>query len=375
MKKFVAITALIGLPCSAVAAFQYDYSNVDLSLPARIERGKAVPPPKNFADSPAMRSWMKYGCLWNSPDAKTAGDDVGACLHQIAAELPPFDPSKPRYFGEHYSPQRFLECKAYAHAVRGQGQFSATQCEVFRLRRIENPYFWPYPHNQDFKWLEAPKESVYRPGMTPEAYHKALCEKESGRWIYRKTERVKSYYQIRPHHPETARDDRKDMFVSENPVEFVLIWAMFSQKRPRGGGTTKIGGEIVRGYEFIETPVREIFGEVTGPYMRHEVNFVPTTQGFNDVAFSKPVAKIESQYGFVWRGIERENDREMGIAGVEWGVVDLKSNQILSLMRTFLRGGGRGAAFSRGMQACQLPATDTNPYNLLTETLIPNSSN
>ncbi len=40
---------------------------------------------------------------------------------------------------------------------------------------------------------------------------------------------------------------------------------------------------------------------------------------------------IKSQYGYVWRGIKTTYDREMGIAGGELAIVDLKTNEILGL--------------------------------------------
>ena len=56
---------------------------------------------------------------------------------------------------------------------------------------------------------------------------------------------------------------------------------------------------------------------------------------------------IESRYGYVWRGIKRPYDREMGIAGGEIAIVDLKTNEIMGLIRGFaLTGIGRDGSVS-----------------------------
>jgi len=48
--------------------------------------------------------------------------------------------------------------------------------------------------------------------------------------------------------------------------------------------------------------------------------------------------EIVSRYGYTWRGISRPHDRELGVAGGEMVVVDLKTNEILGMRRGFRRG-------------------------------------
>ena len=47
------------------------------------------------------------------------------------------------------------------------------------------------------------------------------------------------------------------------------------------------------------------------------------------------VSEVKSRFGLVWRGIKRPNDREMAIAGSEWIVLDLKTNEVLAVQRNF----------------------------------------
>lgn len=75
--------------------------------------------------------------------------------------------------------------------------------------------------------------------------------------------------------------------------------------------------------------------------------------------------QITSRYGVVWRGITRPRDRELGIAGSELLVLDLRTNEILGVRRGFALGGaynyphvGKGRLNWRGAAAC--PARDLN---------------
>lgn len=50
--------------------------------------------------------------------------------------------------------------------------------------------------------------------------------------------------------------------------------------------------------------------------------------------------EIKSRYGYMWRGIERSpHDRELGIAGGEVLVFDLKTNEVLGVRRNFMLAG------------------------------------
>jgi hypothetical protein len=59
------------------------------------------------------------------------------------------------------------------------------------------PEYWPDPKVPPIRWPEAPRESVYRPGMSRGEYFEALCKAEAGEFIFR-TVRADSIYMIRP---------------------------------------------------------------------------------------------------------------------------------------------------------------------------------
>lgn len=47
------------------------------------------------------------------------------------------------------------------------------------------------------------------------------------------------------------------------------------------------------------------------------------------------VNSLKSRYGFTWRGIKFPHDRDLGIAGSEVIVLDLKTEEILGVFRGF----------------------------------------
>jgi hypothetical protein len=51
------------------------------------------------------------------------------------------------------------------------------------------------------------------------------------------------------------------------------------------------------------------------------------------------VPTLQSLYGYTWRGITRPHDRELGIAGGELIILDLQTNEVLAVRRSFVRSG------------------------------------
>jgi hypothetical protein len=77
------------------------------------------------------------------------------------------------------------------------------------------------------------------------------------------------------------------------------------------------------------------------------LEYLPAADGGRVLAYKRreeetsqvvtPVNEITSRYGFSWRAIERSGrDRELGIAGSEWAVFDMKTGEPVALQRTFV---------------------------------------
>ncbi len=183
-----------------------------------------------------------------------------------------------------------------------------------------------------------PEDSGYKPDMTPEQYFEHLCKTEAGEFIYKTVENVEGLYLMRPR-KEVTDDELSHLYALEDPY----------------GHTNH---EVTMGeYNFV-SPNRYIYFErLTQP-----PRFSRTTQQFggNKTDEQRPqgyerftgydsrhlesmkkesVQRLQSRYGFTWRGITRPHDRELGIAGGELIVLDLETKEVLGVRRGYIRSG------------------------------------
>lgn len=273
--------------------------------------------------------WKAGKCIQMDMDIDTQKQ----CWAYVTSQLPPLDPGHRELFGEKYDPQKFLKCR--------NEMSNNASCDVYRLRRVENPEYWPYPDVPKTKWPDAPKESVYKPGMSSKQYFDALCKAEAGEFIYKTVENVEGVYQVRPRNKAEYGDYfQADRYVMEDPYGFTEWEA--------DNAPTLFVAPPFRNYKFFEAPqIKE--GEVI--YHRfHGYKPEGRSKSFiEEFGYQQEKHPMEqeitlepkAQYGFTWRGISRPHDRELGIAGGEFIVVDLKTNEIIGLRRGFIRAGER----------------------------------
>lgn len=271
----------------------------------------------------------------NKPQSKTPSAKSSA-----TAPLKERDPAL-EGLGEHYDLAKYEACKA--------ADPRDLSCEVFRLKRTPAPETWPYHDTPPIKWPEAPAETVYRPGMTPVEYWRALCKSEAGEFIYRTVEGEEAIYQIRPRPAENdyAYGDR---YVMEDPYGYIRGERASIDAVPFNfvGPETKSRKWGLR-YRVLETPfLPNDRGELLKQY-RDPSLFQPVPPGAKYQRFYgydgdfkslklEYVTELKSRYGFTWRAIKRPFDRETGVAGGELAVVDLKTGEILGLRRGFVLG-------------------------------------
>lgn len=247
--------------------------------------------------------------------------------------------------GERYDLKKYEEC------VRERP--GSSRCNVYRLKRVENPEYWPYPDVPPVKWPEAPKVSVYKKGMTGMEYWQALCKAEAGEFIYRVVEDVGGLYMIRPRstEPEHATYDR---WVREDPYGYGdgdEHWDSFRiLTGPTNRPETRAKYRSYFAYLYLERPIQK---HPIKPWEVKEwdpsmVQDPPAGAKYalyygNDHKGKKSIRvrysdQLASQYGYTWRGISRPHDRELGVAGGELMVVDLKTNEVLAMRRGFRLG-------------------------------------
>jgi len=275
------------------------------------------------------------------------------CIYNVAAHMPKFDPEKKENFGESYDRQKYIECMLKG---RESGHNLTGKCKVYRLHRNENPEYWPYADVPAVKWPEAPSQPTYKEGMRSEEYFKALCEAEAGEFVYKTVDEVEGFYEIRPRVEESdyALSDR---YVVEDPFGYVMGNAMGSSKgtlyvQPYNG---KYSFWETRGiYEkgtykgklgYLYTSYYRDLENIDSNARTAVIGFKKRAKGSGTVIYGPGIVKVketpevQSKYGYTWRGISRPHDRELGIAGGELLIIDLKTNEIVAVRRGFARSG------------------------------------
>jgi len=330
MKKslcVIAMTGLFVLPLSLTSC-----ASVEPAAPS------VVPMPVG-ADR-VNPKWLHFNCAMSDINF----EQVKLCIQTQAALLPPLDKNKREYFGESYDPVKYLKCRM---EDLEKSYVSNTACDRFRLRRVENPEYWPNPDVPKPKWPDAPNPPVYREGMTSEEYFKALCEKEAGEFIYKTVENVEGIYQIRPKNYINDSGTSSDVYVNDAP---------YVGSMGLGGYKDTIEFSFVRPgrYSFFENSIthhRQQYpvGKKTSQSNRDDSYFNNTSLGETIALYTgfdgndytsmrvKYSSHLQSRYGFTWREIKRDHDRDLEIAGSEFAVIDLQTGEVLAIKRGFAR--------------------------------------
>jgi len=186
-----------------------------------------------------------------------------------------------------------------------------------------------------------PDDSGYKPGMTPEQYFDHLCKTEAGEFIYKTVENVEGLYMMRPR-KRTTDDELEHLYALEDPYghttdESYLVQDVYVQ--PATGR-----------YQFLEMPLsssvreKERYRRYYRDEHAHPGRKFQTAINGQGVFVPYIVAEgtasdIKSRYGYTWRGISRLHDRELGIAGGELIVLDVKTNEVLAVRRGYMRTG------------------------------------
>lgn len=189
-----------------------------------------------------------------------------------------------------------------------------------------------------------PEDSGYKPGMTPEQYFDHLCKTEAGEFIYRTVENVDGLYMMRLR--ESAKNDYliEHLYAMEDPYGLVV--------GVRDSPQDNFVQPVIGKYQYVEIPLLKTSKAEGGiryrRYYRDE-NAYPGSQfptAINGQFVRVPyvvamtdISGIQSRYGYTWRGISRPHDRELGIAGGELIILDLQTNEVLGVRRSFVRSG------------------------------------
>ena len=172
-----------------------------------------------------------------------------------------------------------------------------------------------------------PEDSGYKPGMTSQEYFDHLCKTEAGEFIYKTVENVEGFYMMRS---RESVDDYKlqHLYALEDPYAYSDIETDAPQK-------LFINPPWWR-YKFLELrKAVPVSGLNTAPrYLRYS-GYVQNKSPM----VVEEVSTLKSRYGYIWRGVRRPHDRELGIAGGEIIVLDLMSNDVLAVRRGYMYSG------------------------------------
>lgn len=273
------------------------------------------------------------GCEW------APGPEIGIKLKERTS------PER-ETLGEHYDLKKHQECVAKDPIN--------SQCDKYRLVRVESPEYWPYADVPPMKWPEPPQRAQFRRGMSGDDYFKELCEKEAGEFIYRTVEDVEGLYMIRPRMKQESYASY-DRYVLEDPYGEAggddwprAPWAFVgitdkALHKPQSQSysfykylyleTAIVSADIPQHRRYIFDP--SVFA--ASPHWAKTQVFHGGTGETRSIkrGFRKSVL---SRFGFTWRDVRRPFDREFGIGGGEVALVDLRTNEVLGVRRGFKRG-------------------------------------
>jgi hypothetical protein len=204
---------------------------------------------------------------------------------------------------------------------------------------LELPDSLPEPVPFDFS-----RYTSSRRHTTATAYFKHLCETEAGDYVFKTVDKVEGLYQMRPRSVATQEEFR-DLYRMEDPYGYVE------------GEAEDVAFMFVRKhrYRYFEQPVPGAFVHMKQIHRKYYDTSLFVFPDLNDVSAvfwghngetrslkKRYESQIISRYGYTWRGIQRDRDREFGIAGGELIVLDLQTDEILGVRRGFAWTGTSG---------------------------------
>lgn len=211
-----------------------------------------------------------------------------------------------------------------------------------------------------------PEDSGYKPGMTSKEYFDHLCKTEAGEFIYKTVEKVEGLYMMRPRR-EATDWELEHLYALEDPYGYITE------------GSAETGRQLLvrsGAYVFLEERSSDLTKGTA--YRRYTAKYTNAKK----TLVREDVGVLGSRYGYIWRGIIRAHDRELGIAGGELIVLDAQSHEVVAVRRGFIRSGdvrnNLTGIWWLGGHACpkgKKGRTDFYTFDFLREVLLPASSN
>lgn len=212
----------------------------------------------------------------------------------------------------------------------------------------------PQPFDFDKAWRRA-----WLPGTPKVAvqYFDHLCKTEAGEWIFKKVQNVEGLYFARPQ-SRPGSEQLTDPYGLEMPwIQRVFLLSGDSNAHDQGVWFIQ---PPLYNYRFVEQPRRNVEWQqgIKEPYIRlfgYTQEPALDQDGKPTIYFKKKtpmqatgIPAVTARYGYTWRGLKRQRDREFGISGGEVLIYDLQTKDVLAVRRQFLIAGknprGQGEA-------------------------------
>lgn len=179
-------------------------------------------------------------------------------------------------------------------------------------------------------------QAQYKEGMTSKQYFEELCAKEAGQWIFKKAQGVQGVLQARPkfHSPKdmnqlTPHAGEIVSYSSSADLHWTVLdsKSTYPYKFVEYQGTPSNSGDasIYRFYRTLEDlrAMEPGIKEQWRDYLSlHHLPYVVSNE-------------VRSHYGYLGRGIARPEFFDHGIVGTELIVFDIRSKEVLGLVRDF----------------------------------------
>ena len=179
----------------------------------------------------------------------------------------------------------------------------------------------PPPHNKPRVRLDKT--------MSVAEYFKQLCEEEAGDFVFRTAEGVDRIRQVRPSPPRGK--EAVGSYSEEQPGG--MFFAAYNNP------ANLLVAPRMQRYAFLEVPLTQqpkVQDDSRYRYLLFyrdpNVQQSYPTYGVNFRRLHNPIAR----YGYVWRGVERPDARELGIIGGDLIVLDLYKSEVMALRRDFV---------------------------------------
>lgn len=236
--------------------------------------------------------------------------------------------------------KRFVEVEGQALPVPEQW-LADEEGRIAHSLKLPESVPKPVPFDFDKAWW---RSWLPRTPQVRVQYFFHLCHTEAGEWIFRKIQDVEGLYFARPQATPTT-DMLTDPYGPEMP--WIQRIFMLQSDRPDYQGMWFVQPPNYN-YRFVEQPRRTVNWQegISEPYVRL---FGYTREPARDwqgnlttiLKDKTPmqvigVPRLSARYGYTWRGLRRERDREFGIAGGEVLIYDIQTKEVLAVRRQFL---------------------------------------